>query len=1186
MTNNKEPQLIMIAKHFLIKLGMPSVKTPIKLIFIGLISSSLLSCSKHEQPAIDKNQATLVADKLKAEFANPPATSKPLTWLHAMSGNMSAEGLTKDLEAIADVGIGGTMLFNVTQGIPLGEVKFNSTEHIDLIGHLAKESQRLGLTFGMHNCDGWTSSGGPWVTPEHSMKRLTFNEVVVDGGKIDLTLPQPQTLLNYYQDVAVIAYPALSTEIDDATRNPIITASDPNFKPSIITNNDVSDHSLLAPQDGEKAWLQIAYQQPYTLRLAELLIYQGRKAELSLHVSNDGKTFSKVQDLHLRRPGKNVYAIDDAFKGYTAKYFRIVSPKAINLMEIRLSSTPTMDNYTGRTSASRTDYQEFKAIGTAPENLTIKSASIRNLTAALKPNGQLSTTLPEGKWTIMRFGYTSTGAVNIPASKEGTGLEVDKFSKAAFKLHYDNYITNVINKVKEVAPNALHSLEIDSYEVGAQNWTHDYEKLFQAQYGYDLLPYLPLFAGKFVDSAKTSESVLWDTRDFNNSLITENYYGYFTELAHQDGIQTYLEPYGSGPFNELDVAKKADLPMGEFWLDTNNFRISASASAANLYNKPLVSAEAFTQFPKNNWLFNPALGKVDSDKSWALGVNQHVFHRFAHQANTHVMPGMTMNQWGAHFDRTQPWWHGAGKAWFEYITRGQHLLREGHAVADILWYLGDATPTICPEKDPLSSVIPVSINYDCLNTEMLHKLEVQNRMLTLPHGAQYKVLVLNNHKTLNFDSVEKIYQLAKQGVVIIGAPIEQLAGRFNTPAQQQQFENMVAYIWSQPSTYNMPFNPKTTQGHVGIIPNHRVAEHTLVDWNKIYAEQNFVKDLTIKNVKHFYFTHRKSATHDIYFLFNESDQARLIDGKFNIVGKIPELWDPKTGNTVKIGAFEVDATHTRVAFKLAPKQAMFVVFTQSSDGINAVSPDVIINQDVQVLLNEPTAINPKSDKQLSLITQQGIREVNLNQYQPLITLPALPEPQTLDGAWQVKFSKHYGLDQSFTFNQLLDWREHSDTRIQDYSGTAIYRKNFKLAEQYLKPQIKLTLDLGQVNIAATVTINGKLVATAWVEPYQLDITEFVNSSDNTIEIEVANVWVNRLLADRKLPDTSGFKIARWQDPIIKMPKWYTDNQPPPASERITFSTQKFMADDEPRQASGLIGPVQITTSQVTHVNAF
>lgn len=1136
--------------------------TTISLISCALFGIAACTDQNNTSPTT-KPQALEGKTNLAKEFANPPDEAKPLTWLHAMSGNMSAEGLTKDLEAIAEAGLGGTMLFNVTQGIPLGKVRFNSKEHIELIGHLAAESQRLGLTFGMHNCDGWTSSGGPWVTPEHSMKQITFNETLVDagvnGGEVRIQLSQPPTNLDYYQDIAVIAYPALPTEIVDGEKKPTITASDASFDPAIVQNAVLTDYSSINPATSKQgvtqpAWVQFSYQQPYTLRLIDMLLHGGRGLEVELYISNDGKNFAKADTLRLRRPAKNTWAFDEAFEGHTAKHFRLVSNnKPLNIKEVRLSSTPTMDNFSGRTAASRSDYQEFIDIGKPSPDLIIDPTTVQNLTADLNENGQLVSQLPAGKWNIMRFGYTSTGAVNIPASREGTGLEVDKFSKAAFKAHYDAYITNVINKLKEVAPNALYSIEIDSFEVGAQNWTHDYEELFKAEFGYDLVPYLPLYAGKFVDSAKTSEAVLWDTRDLNSQLITENYYGYFRELANKDGIKTYLEPYGSGPFNELDAASKADIPMGEFWLDNNNFRLSTAASAAHLYNKPIVSAEAFTQFPTNNWLFHPAYGKPDSDKSWAIGVNQHVFHRFAHQANTHVMPGMTMNRWGANMDRTQPWWTVAAQPWFKYVARGQHMLRTGHSVADVLWFLGDATPTTCPEKDPLSAVLPININYDCLNTDVLQQLNVKDGHFTLPHGSQYKMLVLNNSETLSFSSLQKLYELAQQGGVIIGTPVQHLTGRFVTAEQQQQFQTMVDYIWSQPTTYNISTKAKTNHGHGGLFTAHEADTKPAVDWLKIYADNQWTPDLTIPNASKYYFAHRRDAQYDIYFIYNDSEQAQVFDARFNVSGKIPERWYADTGETELTGAFADDGNITRVPLKLGAFDSAFVVFEKSSQTAKPLSPERVFTQ-----------------PELHATLDQNL--------QPVVNSPS-PAGLDISGEWQVSFEAFYGLDETFSFTELTDWQLHPEQRIQNYSGTAVYQKTIQVPPELLADNHQLSLDLGKVNIAATVYLNDQLVGTAWRSPYQLDVSKQLKAGENTLSIKVANLWVNRLLADRKLPDTSGFKIARWSDPITLMPQWYTDNQPPPPSQRLTFVTQVFMEDDEPRQPSGLIGPVRINVSE-------
>jgi len=151
--------------------------------------SLLVSCNKADQVEL----SSVSMEKLKAEFSTPPKSAQPRTWFHVMSGNMTEAGITKDLEAIKSVGIGGVLLFNVTQGIPIGPVKFNSPEHIELIRHMAKETERLGLSFGVHNCDGWTSSGGPWITPDISMKKVVWSETYSTGGSVDLYLTQPDS---------------------------------------------------------------------------------------------------------------------------------------------------------------------------------------------------------------------------------------------------------------------------------------------------------------------------------------------------------------------------------------------------------------------------------------------------------------------------------------------------------------------------------------------------------------------------------------------------------------------------------------------------------------------------------------------------------------------------------------------------------------------------------------------------------------------------------------------------------------------------------------------------------------------------------------------------------------------------------------------------------------------------------
>jgi hypothetical protein len=152
----------------------------VRIIILVLVAAVLAGCMQPGKHPLRED-----------DFKNPPAAYKPRTWFHAMSGNMTKAGLTKDLEAIEKVGIGGILLFNVSQGIPNGPVKYNSAEHHALLRHAAAECERLGLSFGVHNCDGWSSSGGPWISPEQSMKMVVWSETISEGAMCNFSFRNP-----------------------------------------------------------------------------------------------------------------------------------------------------------------------------------------------------------------------------------------------------------------------------------------------------------------------------------------------------------------------------------------------------------------------------------------------------------------------------------------------------------------------------------------------------------------------------------------------------------------------------------------------------------------------------------------------------------------------------------------------------------------------------------------------------------------------------------------------------------------------------------------------------------------------------------------------------------------------------------------------------------------------------------
>ncbi len=1080
---------------------------------------------------------------IKAEnFKNPPTEYLAKTWMHALSGNMSKEGLTKDLESIEKVGLGGVLLFNVSENIPAGKIAYNSPEHLEMLKHAASECDRLGLTFGFHNCDGWSSSGGPWITPENSMKMLVYSETIVKGGvPLNFQLKQPFSLRDFYQDIAVLAYPSLPSEKADFESQPILTSSDPNFNASLAVDKSSTTEASI---DGKNSWLQFDYGKLHTVQ-SFFMEVKDRWASAELLSSDDGVNFTLVKELFKHKTVHQRLDFFDHFEPVTARYFRINLHSVTVIKEINLMGTYTIGNLLSRIGLNRIDDNELSDIGNPKSDMIIDPKSIINLSGKMDIQGNIKVTLPMGDYTILRFGYTTNGQENAPSSVEGRGLECDKFSKKAIKSHYDNFITKAIQNLKGI--NSLQYIEIDSFERGLQNWTDHLESVFKEKQGYDLVQFLPLFAGRFVESAQASDAVLSDFRKLTCDLLTENYYGYFTELCHKDGLKTYFEPYGDGLINELDVAGKADINMGEFWLGRPVKMMAAAISGSRIYGKNLVSAESFTAVPKINWSGYPALLKKEGDSAWAQGINQFMLHRFAHQANTYVKPGMTLDKWGTHFDRTNTWWYNAGAAWFNYMARGSYMLRQGNPVSDLLVFIGEGSPNAPFYRNDFSPNIPNEVNFDNINADVLiNGITIKDGKMVLPSGISYKVLVLKHCEKLSLKALTKIHEIAINGIPVVGLTAIEPAGYLASAELRSTFDKLVAEIKAQPKT------------------------HADFNWNTIFSENKLVKDLDFVNYDDMIYTHRKDANTDIYFFYNPENKPRNLECVFNIDGKIPELWNPVTGEIKKLGQFQKENGQTRTWINLEGEESVFVVFRESSKGVGFVD------------LNKENAgfYSFNTNNQLQLASDRnGSFQTVLNSGKKLTTeIKGIKSTVIIDGSWEVQFQKENDYDAKIKFDQLTDWKNNSNEKIKYYSGTAIYYKTFDFDKKSTNQTDQFILDLGKVSIAAEIILNGKNLGVLWMPPYKVDISTALKQGVNSLEIRVTNQWTNHLIGDERFPATDGYnKEAR------NMPDWYVNNQPMPKSERTTFTTAQFYTKNSPLLSAGLLGPVQIENKKLVLV---
>ena len=440
------------------------------------------------------------------------------------------------------------------------------------------------------------------------------------------------------------------------------------------------------------------------------------------------------------------------------------------------------------------------AFSQLPADATIARGRIVNLTAHLATDGRLTWDAPEGKWTILRMGHTSTGQNNLPAPSDGRGLECDKLSKEAAEAAFAGLMSRLIEDSKPLVGEGktLVSTHIDSWEVGSQNWTPKFREEFQRLRGYDPLPFLPVMTGRVVDSLEVSERFLWDVRQTINDLIVDNYAGHFAEMARRHGMRLSIEAYGE-PADDMTYAGRADEPMGEFWSYapySGSDSCTEMASGAHVYGKPILGAEAFTATDAEKWQAHPGTIKAMGDWAFCEGINRFVFHRYALQpwTNPDRPPGMSMGPWGLHYERTQTWWEQS-KAWHEYLARCQYLLQQGLFVADLCFLAPEMSPQRF--KSPLKSGLDrPGYNFDgCPPEVVLTRMSVKDGRLVLPDGMSYRLLVLPQVKTMTPRLLGKIKELVAAGATVVGAPPVKSPSLSNYPKCDDEVKALAGELW-------------------------------------------------------------------------------------------------------------------------------------------------------------------------------------------------------------------------------------------------------------------------------------------------------------------------------------------------------------------------------------------------------
>ncbi len=728
------------------------------------------------------------------------------------------------------------------------------------------------------------------------------------------------------------------------------------------------------------------------------------------------------------------------------------------------------------------DY-EVATTPTAPAESLIRPAEVVDLTSRVDKDGTLHWEVPSGKWTVMRMGYSLTGARNRAGTGGGLGLEVDKLNAKDVEAYFHGYMDPIKQALGPLVGASLRYMVMDSWEAGMQNWTDDMIAQFTRRRGYDPRPYLPVLAGRVVGSADLSDRFLWDFRRTIVDLLAEAHYGTMARLLKENGMGLYSEAPGVSMEileDTLLTKSQVDVPMGEFWLGRMHpapeyyVDVRMAASTAHAYGKRFVATESFT----GGGYDSPATYKNLADYWFTQGVNRLIFHSSAHQP-LDTKPGNTMV--GTHFNRNITWAEQS-KPFLSYLSRIQYLLSQGLFVADFAYLLKEGPPSSQPFwGGGLQPFPPKGYNYDVINADvLLHRMTVSDDgRMVLPDGMSYRVLVLPQMDRIRPELLRKIRDLVAGGITLIGPkPVSSPSLQGGYPAADREVRALANEIWGDldgqqrnrhfygkglvtwgltPEQVLAQPDPQWINPITGALPPETVAASL-----NLPQDAEFAGPLDAGIV----WLHRRTSDTDYYFVASRRDRAQDVDARFRVAGKEAELWHPDTGE-IEPASYSIEEGRTTVPLHLEPRESVFVVFRHAAENPSRVLPSV-------------------ASKTLA----------------------------TVAGAWDVSFPQNSGAPDRMQLDPLASWTTSADEGVKYFSGTAAYTKTVQAAPAWFATGAQLWLDLGAVGDIAEVSVNGIWIGELWKPPYRIDVTGALKPGANQLEIKVTNEWSNRIAGDR------------------------------------------------------------------------
>ncbi|MFA6240814.1 MAG: glycosyl hydrolase [Candidatus Hydrogenedentales bacterium] len=1144
--------------------------------------------------------ADTASSQLAASFVQPPDSARPWVYWFWLNGNITREGITADLEAMKRAGIGGVLIMEVDQGIPVGPVDFMSPEWRDLFKHVVAEAGRLGLEVNMNDDAGWNGSGGPWITPELSMQKVVWSETAVEGGKrFEGTLPQPETVVGFYRDIRVLAFPTPGDyRIEDIAHKACYQTG---FNLPAIAG-DVPAEMIIDPAR--------------IVDLSDKMDAQGKLAwdapAGAWTVMRFGHTSTGAENAPAPASGRGLECdklskagIEAQFAGMMGKLIADVGPDAGKVL-VRTHIDSWENGAQNWTAAMRDEFQKRRGYDLVPYLPTLSGRVVGSLAISERFLWDFRLTISD----LLLDNYASH--LRELSSEHGVGLSIEAYGGPCDDLRYAGRADEPMGEfwVGGSALSVCKGMASSAHTygkriLGAEAFTADDKERWQ-QSPATLKPLADQAFCLGVNRLVVHRYALQPWRDRRPGM-TMGPWG-----VHYERTQTWWEL--SPAWHEYLGRCQHMLRQGLFVADI-------------CYVQPEAAPQGTQEHRRNDYDYDNCSAEVVltrmSVRDGNLVLSDGLTYRLLVLPDVVTMtPELARKvrelvEQGAIVTAPRP---QKSPSLTDYPACDDEVQRiatvvwgdcDGTAVKEHAFGKGRVVWGIAPEEILAKAGIRPDftagsrLNYihrkadDCdlyfvanprpQNVSAVCSFRVSGKCPELwwPDTGRTESVVVFSEK----DGMTSVaLQLGPSGSVFVV---------FHDPAGSNESIATVT-LDGKPVLSAMESVPKVVvrkavygvQGNAQRTRDVREEVQRIVDSGQYeitvrrLAEGGDPAMNVLKTVAIEYAIGEKSFSvcgddNDTVHLTGDAAPVSVEKAMYGILNDPSRTRDVREElqHLLDTGESQFQVAQLAQGDDPAPGVVKTLQLECTVEGKRIVTSGT---DPENIILYEPSTAERTAEihvegsgRFIVEARSNGLYEATTGDGKRLhATVRNVTEPLELRGAWEIQFPPNWGAPDKVTVAPLVSLSEHADPGVRYFSGVATYTKSFVVPDGFMDKNRRIYLDLGKVQVIARIKVNGTDLGTYWKAPYRADVTDALRVGQNSLEIEVANQWINRLIGDEQLPEDG----PRNDNGTLKeWPAWLNGDQPSPTG-RFTFTTWRLWHKDDPLPPSCILGPVTLQTT--------